>query len=95
VRTTDVLLYHRQIRATLNEAKMAAQRILFRMRQRPFEIMARQSRFPHGSRAFSSEGCYLDTDPGGIGINIRFDAFDAQAPDPAIGGNALKNGVNK
>jgi hypothetical protein len=33
--TADVLLYHRQIRATLNEAKMAAQRILFRMRQRP------------------------------------------------------------
>jgi hypothetical protein len=38
--TADVLTYHRQIRATLNEAIMAAQRILFRLWQEQREFAA-------------------------------------------------------
>jgi hypothetical protein len=92
--TADVLTYHRQIRATLNEATMAAQRILFRLRQGPREFRARLRHFRYVLRGFSGERCNFDPHPFGVRINVRLDALDPQRLDPAIGGNPLKDGVN-
>src|SRR4249919_2132524 len=52
--TANVLTYHWQIRATLNEAIMAAQRILFRLRQVRRGIMARNRGFPYDLAGFST-----------------------------------------
>ncbi len=92
--TADVLTYHRQIRATLNEAKMAAQRILFRLRQWSRGIMAPPARFPYGLRRFSSEGGNLHADPLGVRVDVRFDAFNTQRFDSPVRNDPFKNGVD-